>query len=135
MERSCNVEEEGRRIATIEHKRRAVGQVFLLRVEGLEDRARSGGAGGAGLARDGEGFAGVLQFRHPRIEGSDALRGQLTNPGAVVGAVEREQLADLVEGEAGRLGGADEPQPVDVRHAVAAHFAGGRAGSGSSPRR
>ena len=66
------------------------------------------------------------------------LSGHLARPRPVVAAVEREQLGDLLEREARRLGRADEAQPAGLVRAVVADARApvccGR-GSGSSPRR
>ena len=50
----------------------------------------------------------------------------VADAGAVIGAVERQQFADLLEREAGRLGAADEAQPAHIVAIVAPHRAGAR---------
>jgi len=52
------------------------------------------------------------------VERGNLLRGERAGPGPVVGCIESEQLCDLVEGEAGGLGGANEPQSLQMPDVV-----------------
>src|SRR6185437_3330618 len=79
-------------------------------VERLQDRTWSLAAGRAAGAEALERRARHLQLGDAGIERLEARAGQLADAGAIAGAVERQQLADLLEGEAGRLGAADEAQ-------------------------
>ena len=54
-----------------------------------------------------------------RIQCRDALKGELARTRAIVGRIQCQQLADLLEREPGRLGGADETEAARVVSAVA----------------
>ena len=61
---------------------------------------------------------GLFEFGDLGVERGDALGRKRTDPGAIVGAVEREQLADLLEGEAGSLGAANEAETAQIVRTV-----------------
>src|SRR4051794_14575027 len=88
--------------------------IFLEAVEGFDDRARPLAAGGAARAEALERGAGGFELGDAGVEGVEALARQLADADAVVGSVERQQLAYLLEREARRLGAADEAQAAHI---------------------
>jgi hypothetical protein len=86
----------------------------LQPVEGLDDRARPLAARGAARAEPLERGAGGFELGDAGGEGGEALARQLADAGAVVGAVERQQLADLLERDLRR-----SPAPLPDRLRVA----------------
>ena len=87
-------------------------------VECLKDGAWAPCAPRAGRAQPLERRAGLFELGDPHVQRGEAFARHLADPGAVAGAVERQQFADLLEGEARRLGAADEAQPADVARVV-----------------
>ena len=75
----------------------------------------------------------MLQLGNAVVEGGKTFGGERTDPDAVVGAVEREQFADLFEREAGSLCAADEAQAAYIVVAVAADLAGRARRLGKEP--
>src|SRR4051812_4888567 len=96
-----------------------------LAVEGAEDRTGAAPHVGAGGGEAGERVAGFAQLSNLGVERRDSGTGKLARAGAVVGGVEVDQLADLGQSEAGRLGGADETEALEVLLTVAADLARG----------
>src|SRR4051812_21326434 len=101
-------------------------RIALQTVERLEDRTRPLAAGGAARAEAFERGAGGFELGDACVEGGEALARQRADAGAVVGAVERQQLADFVEREARRLGAADEAQAPHILLVIAPDAAGAR---------
>src|SRR4051794_36500851 len=98
----------------------------LHSLERFEDRARPLATGGAARAEAFEGGARRLELGDSGVERREPLAGQLPHPRAVVGPVEGEQLADLLEGESRRLGTTHETEAAQVLGPVAADAAGAR---------
>src|SRR6188768_4229571 len=85
-----------------------------------DNRARALAAGGAVLRQFGERLAGAFELGDPGVERLDAAARHRAGARAVVGAVEVEQLGDLLEREPGGLRRADEAQPARFVGAVVA---------------
>src|SRR5690606_4746965 len=102
--------------------RRAEGSV----VEGREDRARLDPAFGAGDRQPLQAVGGALQFGNLAIELLHAPLGHLTGAAMVVARIERKELADLLQREAGLLCLADEAEAAQIVLAIAADAAGAR---------
>jgi hypothetical protein len=71
--------------------------VALQAIEGFNDGTRSLAARGAARAEPLERHAGGFELGDAGVEGVEALARQLADAGAVVGAVERQQLPYLLE--------------------------------------
>ena len=65
-----------------------------------------------------ERVSSAPQLGYFAVESLDPGGGKLADPRPVFGGIERDQFADLFEGEAGPLGLPDEPQPAHVRISV-----------------
>jgi len=103
-------------------------------LERLQDRTRPLTTGGAGGAQALQRGAGLLEFGDPSLKRRKALAGEFADTGAVLGAVEIQQFADLLESEAGRLRAADEAESPNILGTVAANPAGtGRHGKQAAP--
>src|SRR4051812_29346838 len=94
-------------------------RIALQTVERLEDRTRPLAARSAARTQPLERGAGGFELGDAGVEGGEALARQRADAGAVVGAVERQQLPDLLEREARRLGAADETQAPHILFAIA----------------
>ncbi len=74
-------------------------------------------------ARRFQRVAGGFQLGDLLIQRRDAFQRQAARSGVVVAGVQGQELGDLLQGEAGGLGRADEAQAAHVRFAVAPHAA------------
>lgn len=78
----------------------------------------------AGSGEAGQRIAGLPQLFDLFVERGYPGPGEFARSGTVVGAVEVQQLLDLVECKTGGLRRADELEPLRVFEAVAAYLAG-----------
>jgi hypothetical protein len=92
-------------------------------VEGFDDRAGALRPGRAGRAKSLQSAPCLPEILDSGIELGQAHGRDLPNAGTVIGPVEGKKLADLGKGEAGSLGGTDEPKAPNIVFAVAADLA------------